>query len=66
MTYSADPKIDQLTGKQNTMGIIEAIKKIEREEAFEKGLEKGKTDFVIPLLISLMLPIIVWYLIRVC
>lgn len=45
-----DKKIDQLTGKQNTMGIIEAIKKIEREEAFEKGmekgLEKGKTDFV--------------------
>ena len=28
------------------MGIIEAIKKIEREDAFEKGIEKGKTEVV--------------------
>jgi len=43
---SFDKQIDKLTGKQNTMGIIEAIKKIEREEAFEKGIEKGKEKVV--------------------
>jgi predicted transposase YdaD len=26
------------------MGIIEAIKQIEREEAFEKGIEKGRVE----------------------
>lgn len=36
-----DKQIDTLTGKQNTMGIIETIKKIEREEGFEKGIEQG-------------------------
>lgn len=36
-----DKQIDRLTGKQNTMGIIETIKKIEREEGFEKGIEQG-------------------------
>ena len=36
-----DKQIDKLTGKQNTMGIIETIKKIEREDAFGKGIEKG-------------------------
>ena len=47
--YIGDPKInrkfdrqiDTLTGKGNTMGIIETIKKIEREEAFEKGRKEG-------------------------
>lgn len=38
---SFDKQIDILTGKQNTMGIIETIKKIQLEEAFEKGIEKG-------------------------
>jgi len=37
-----DKQINALTGKQNTMGIIETIKKIEREEAFEKGRKEGK------------------------
>lgn len=36
-----DKQINALTGKQNTMGIIETIKKIEREEAFEKGRKEG-------------------------
>lgn len=36
-----DKQIDILTGKRNTMGIIETIKKIEREEAFEKGRKEG-------------------------
>lgn len=36
-----DKQIDALTGKRNTMGIIETIKKIQLEEAFEKGIEKG-------------------------
>jgi hypothetical protein len=36
-----DKQIEQLTGRAITMGIIETIKKIEREEGFEKGMEKG-------------------------
>ncbi|PVD54247.1 hypothetical protein DC498_02380 [Terrimonas sp.] len=36
-----DNQIEQLTGGAITMGIIETIKKIEREEVFEKGIEKG-------------------------
>ncbi len=36
-----DKEVDKLTGKKETMGIIETIKKIEREEAFEKGIERG-------------------------
>lgn len=38
---SFDKQIDILTGKQNTMGIIETIKKIQLDEAYEKGVEKG-------------------------
>ena len=45
-----DKQIDTLTGKQNTMGIIETIKKIQLEEAFEKGhkegIQEGKTEVV--------------------
>lgn len=45
-----DKQIEQLTGGTITMGIIETIKKIEREEAFEigieKGIEKGKLQVV--------------------
>ena len=36
-----DRQIDTLTGKRNTMGIIETIKKIQLEEAFEKGRKEG-------------------------
>jgi hypothetical protein len=36
-----DEQIYQLTGKKITMGIMETIKQIEREEVFEKGIEKG-------------------------
>ena len=36
-----DNQIEQLTGGTITMGIIETIKKIEREEGFEIGMEKG-------------------------
>lgn len=39
-----DKQIDTLTGKRNTMGIIETIKMIEREEGFEKGMEKGMKE----------------------
>ena len=45
-----DEQIHQLTGKKITMGIIETIKKIEREEGIEigieKGIEKGKEQVV--------------------
>ena len=37
-----DEQIEQLTGRAITMGIIETIKKIEREEGFEMGMEKGR------------------------
>jgi hypothetical protein len=36
-----DKQIEQLTGGAITMGIIETIKKIEREEGIEIGREKG-------------------------
>ncbi len=36
-----DSQIDELTGDHNVMGIIDALKKIEREEGFVKGIEKG-------------------------
>ena len=36
-----DNQIEQLTGGTITMGIIETIKKIEREEGIEIGLERG-------------------------
>ena len=41
-----DKQIEQLTGGTFTMGIIETIKKIEREEGFERGMEKGKEQVV--------------------
>jgi hypothetical protein len=41
-----DKQIEQLTGGAITMGIIETIKKIEREEGFEKGIEKGKQEVI--------------------
>lgn len=36
-----DKQIDKITGKTNTMGIIETIKKIQLEDALEKGIELG-------------------------
>jgi len=36
-----DNQIEQLTGGKITMGIIETIKKIEREEGIEIGMKKG-------------------------
>lgn len=36
-----DKQVDKLTGKEDTMGIIETIKKIEREEGIELGIEQG-------------------------
>ena len=52
-----DESIYQLTGKKITMGIIETIKKIEREEVFEKGIEKGiekgKQDVIENLIVKL-------------
>jgi hypothetical protein len=52
-----DKQIEQLTGRAITMGIIETIKKIEREEGFEKGMvkgiEKGKQDVIENLIIKL-------------
>lgn len=39
-----DEQIHQLTGKKITMDIIEAIKKIEREEGREKGREEGREE----------------------
>ena len=45
-----DKQVDKLTGKENTMGIIEAIKKIEREEGIEKGLEQKSYEVVSNLL----------------
>ncbi|MBX3256920.1 MAG: hypothetical protein KF862_22475, partial [Chitinophagaceae bacterium] len=48
-----DTQIQQLTGGTIAMGIIEAIKKIEREEAFEIGMEKGKRDIIENLIIKL-------------
>ncbi len=44
-----DKQIEQLTGGSVTMGIIETIKKIEREE----GVEKGKRDVIENLIIKL-------------
>ncbi|MFT3945870.1 MAG: hypothetical protein QM763_02755 [Agriterribacter sp.] len=37
-----DNQIEQLTGGTITMGIIETIKKIEREEGIEIGMKKGR------------------------
>ncbi|MBX2921507.1 MAG: hypothetical protein KF746_04870 [Chitinophagaceae bacterium] len=52
-----DEQIYQLTGKKITMGIIETIKQIEREEVFEKGIEEGiekaKQDVIENLIIRL-------------
>jgi hypothetical protein len=52
-----DNQIEQLTGGTVTMGIIETIKKIEREEVFEKGMErgieKGKQEVIENLIIKL-------------
>ena len=50
-----DKQIEQLTGGAITMGIIETIKKIEREEVFEKGIEKGKQEVIENLIIKLRL-----------
>ncbi len=47
-----DNQIDRLTGKKNTMGIIETIKKIEREEGIEEGMERGKAEVVKNLLLA--------------
>ncbi|MBX3257408.1 MAG: hypothetical protein KF862_25005, partial [Chitinophagaceae bacterium] len=38
------------------MGIIEAIKKIEREEGIEIGMEKGKQEVIENLITELGLP----------
>ena len=48
-----DKQIEQLTGGTITMGIIETIKKIEREEVFEKGIEKGKQEVIENLIIKM-------------
>jgi hypothetical protein len=34
-------QIDQITGKRNTMGIIEQLAQIKSEEALERGLQTG-------------------------
>ncbi|MFT4019554.1 MAG: hypothetical protein QM668_21500 [Agriterribacter sp.] len=39
-----DKQIEQLTGGAITMGIIETIKKIEREEGIEIGIKKGREE----------------------
>ena len=36
-----EQQIDSLTGKKHTMGLLEAIKKIEREEGIEEGMKLG-------------------------
>jgi len=41
-----DNQINKLTGKEDTMGIMETIKKLD----FEEGIEKGKTEVVSNLL----------------
>jgi predicted transposase/invertase (TIGR01784 family) len=41
-----DKQLNKLTGKKETMGIIETIKQITFEEGMEKGLEKSKEQFV--------------------
>ena len=35
-------QIDQITGKKNTMGIIEQLAQIKSEEAREEGLAQGQ------------------------
>jgi len=39
-----DEDIDQLTGKQNTMGIIEILAEQRAEKALEQGLEQGREE----------------------
>jgi predicted transposase YdaD len=39
-------QLDQITGKKNTMGILEQIAEMRAEEALEKGLEKGRAEGV--------------------
>ena len=49
-------EIDLITGNYRTMGIIETIKMLTREEALEEGIEKGrekeKINFVHNLLLN--------------
>jgi len=37
-------QVDQITGKKNTMGIIEQLAEIKAEEALAKGIKKGRLE----------------------
>jgi len=46
MLSNFNKEIDQLTGKKNTMDIIEQVAQIRAEEALEKGREEGNEKAV--------------------
>ena len=39
-----EKELDKISGKKNTMGIIEAVAEIRAGEALKKGLRKGRTE----------------------